>query len=97
MWRSKDMTRDEIAVFTRTFRGVYELSVLNEDMALFLHREEDEPGGTVAITGNQSMFLEITSPGGWRNCEPPVERGWKVLAGNPRTVTAAPKYHFMMA
>ena len=97
MWRSKDMTRDEIAAFTRTFRAVYDLSVLNEDMALFLHREQDEPGGTVAITGNQSTFLEITSPGGWQNCEPPEEPGWRVVAGNPRAVHEEPKYHFMMA
>ena len=97
MWRSKDMTTAEITVFRRTFEAVYELSVLHEDMALLVHQEGDEPGGTVAIIGNQSMLLEFTSPGGWTSCEPPDDDGWKMLAGNPAAVTAEPLYHFIHA
>lgn len=82
MWRSKDMTAQEIAEFRGVFRAVYELTILNSDMALFLHADHDEPDGTLLMTGYQSVFLEMSTGGGWRTAEPPQGNGWTLLEGD---------------
>ena len=80
-WRAKDMTLEECSEFQRAFETVFKITPLNREMALFVHAEPDEPGGTVAMTAYQSMVLELMSPGGWRNCEPPSGSGWRLLVG----------------
>lgn len=82
MWRSKDMTAQEIAEFRALFCAVYELTILNSDMALFLHAYQDEPGGTLLMTGYQSVFLEMSTGGGWRTAEPPQGSAWTLLEGD---------------
>jgi hypothetical protein len=84
MWRSKQMTGPESVVFRRVFEAVYDLSIMNDDMALVLSQRADGPRGTVAMTGHQSAFLELASPGGWKTCDPPSEDGWLLVTGDCR-------------